>query len=121
MVVAVFQVATTYTLGNVMSTFFWTDNWLNGSRPMTLAPVVFDVVNFRKKKVMVAIAKKNKCEMISTSAQIPQPIHFCEIIFCQDRIISHRPQKNFYFSRNFAFPDSLMEQARIRFCQTIVD
>jgi hypothetical protein len=54
--VAVFQAATTYTLGNGISTFFRTDNWLNGSRPMTLVPAVFDAVNFRKKKVTVAEA-----------------------------------------------------------------
>jgi hypothetical protein len=52
-VVAVFQAATTYTLGNGTSTFFWTDNWLNGSSPMALAPTVFVVVNVRKKKVTV--------------------------------------------------------------------
>jgi hypothetical protein len=51
--VVVFQAATTYTLGNGTSTFFWTDNWLNGSSPMALAPTVFVAVNVRKKKVTV--------------------------------------------------------------------
>jgi hypothetical protein len=55
-VVAVFQAATTYTLGNGKSTFFWTDNWLNGSSPKAIAPAVFATVTSRKKKAMVAEA-----------------------------------------------------------------
>jgi hypothetical protein len=54
--VAVFQAAMTYTLGNGMSTFFWTDNWLMGSSPMALAPAVFATVNVKKMKVTVAEA-----------------------------------------------------------------
>jgi hypothetical protein len=58
-VVAVFQAATTFHLGDGKSTFFWTDNWLMGSCPMRIAPTVFASVGARKRKATVADALRN--------------------------------------------------------------
>lgn len=40
-VLAMFEAATVFTLGNGESTFFWTDRWLNGASIQSLAPTVF--------------------------------------------------------------------------------
>lgn len=54
--VAIFQAATVFTLGNGESIFFWTDRWLHGSSVKTIAPAVFAAVSARKKKATVAEA-----------------------------------------------------------------
>ncbi|XP_066311432.1 uncharacterized protein [Miscanthus floridulus] len=43
------RAATIFTLGNGESTFFWTDQWLNGSSIKAIAPAVFAAVSCRKK------------------------------------------------------------------------
>ena len=53
---ALFQAATVFHLGNGQSTFFWTDRWLNWSSIQTLAPNVFQAVKARKRKATVAEA-----------------------------------------------------------------
>lgn len=55
-VVAVFQAATIFQLGDGRSVFFWTDNWLGGISPMLIAPTVFASVGPRKRKTTVAEA-----------------------------------------------------------------
>jgi hypothetical protein len=58
-VVAVFQAATVFTLGNGESTFFWTDRWLNGGSIEFIAPAIFAAVSYRKRKATVAEALHN--------------------------------------------------------------
>lgn len=58
-VLALFQAATVFTLGNGESTFFWTDRWLNGSSIEDLAPTVFAAVCARRRMTMVAEAITN--------------------------------------------------------------
>ena len=55
-VLALFQAATVFHLGNGQSTFFWTNRWLDGSSIQTMAPNVFRAVKARKKKATVAEA-----------------------------------------------------------------
>ena len=55
-VLALFQAATVFHLGNGQSTFFWTDRWLNRSSIQTLAPNVFQTVKARKRKATVVEA-----------------------------------------------------------------
>jgi hypothetical protein len=55
-VVAVFQAATIFSLGNGESTFFWTDRWIQGSSIQVLAPAVFAAVSTRKRRATVADA-----------------------------------------------------------------
>lgn len=55
-VLALFQSATIFTLGNGESTFFWTDRWLNGESIQNIAPTVFGAVELRKRKALVAEA-----------------------------------------------------------------
>ena len=55
-VLALFQAATVFHLGNGQSTFFWTDRWLNGSSIQALAPNVFRAVKARKRKATMAEA-----------------------------------------------------------------
>lgn len=55
-VLSIFNAATVSTLGDGESTFFWTDNWINGSSIRLLVPNVFAAVSGRKKKVVVAKA-----------------------------------------------------------------
>jgi hypothetical protein len=55
-VLALFQAATVFTLGNGESTFFWTDRWINGESLQHLAPTVFAAVKPRKRKATVADA-----------------------------------------------------------------
>lgn len=58
--VAVFQAATTSTLGDGATTLFWTDNWINGSSIRVLAPTVFAAVHKRWLSTTVADALQNR-------------------------------------------------------------
>lgn len=58
-VLAIFQAATVFNLGNGESTHFWTDRWLNGASIEELAPTVFTTVSARKRKALVADAMTN--------------------------------------------------------------
>ena len=58
-VIAVFQAATVFMLGNRESTFFWTDRWLDGRIIEDVAPAVFAMVKARKRKATVAKALHN--------------------------------------------------------------
>jgi hypothetical protein len=53
---AIFQAATTFSLGDGTSTIFWTDRWLQGSCIKDLAPYVFAAVPKRKLITSVADA-----------------------------------------------------------------
>jgi len=55
-VIAVFQAATIFRLGNSESTFFWTDRWINGSSLHDLMSALFASVCNKKKKTTVAKA-----------------------------------------------------------------
>lgn len=52
-VMAVFQAATVFSLGNGESTYFWTDCWLNGACIRDIASAVFAAVGARKSKATV--------------------------------------------------------------------
>lgn len=54
--VAVFQAATSCALGDGASTFFWTDNWLQGSCVKNIAPTMFAAVPKRRHSTTVAHA-----------------------------------------------------------------
>jgi len=58
-VIAVFQAATIFMLGNGESTFFWTDRWLDGRSIEDAAPAVFAAVKVRKRRATVAEALHN--------------------------------------------------------------
>jgi len=58
-VIAVFQAATVFMLGNGESTFFWTDRWLDGRNIEDAAPAVFAAVKARKWRATVAEALHN--------------------------------------------------------------
>jgi hypothetical protein len=51
-----FQAATTFSLGNGESTYFWLDRWLRGQTLQELAPTVVAAVKPRKRKSTVAQA-----------------------------------------------------------------
>ena len=53
---ALFQAATVFCVGNVLSTYFWTDKWIKGSSFAMLAPNVYAAVRSRKKLSTVAEA-----------------------------------------------------------------
>lgn len=58
--VAVFQAATTSSLGNGETTLFWTDNWIDGSSIRVLTPTVFAAVPKRRRSTSVADALNNR-------------------------------------------------------------
>jgi hypothetical protein len=53
---AFFATATVSTLGNMETTLFWTDNWIQGSSIRCLAPTVFTVVPRRRRSASVTEA-----------------------------------------------------------------
>jgi hypothetical protein len=59
-VVAVFQAATTSTIGDGATMLFWTDNWIDGSSIRVLAPTVFATVPKRRLSTTVADALQNR-------------------------------------------------------------
>lgn len=59
-VVAVFQAATTSSLGDGATTLFWTDNWIGGSSIRVLAPTVIAAVPKRRRSTTVADALNNR-------------------------------------------------------------
>lgn len=56
---AIFQAATTFSLGNGESMYFWTDRWINGFSIEYIAPTIFATVSARKRKTLVADALPN--------------------------------------------------------------
>jgi len=59
-VVAVFQAATTSSLGDGATTLFWTDNWIGGSSIRVLAPTVIAAVPKRRRSTTVADALNSR-------------------------------------------------------------
>jgi len=55
-VLALFQVATSFSVGDGASTFFWTDRWMHGSSLQFQAPTVFAAVQPHKLRSTVAEA-----------------------------------------------------------------
>ena len=56
MVTAVFKAATVSIVGSGESTFFWTDNWIDGTSIQSLAPALYQVVSARRRRALVSDA-----------------------------------------------------------------
>jgi hypothetical protein len=54
MVMAIFLAATVSVIGSGESTFFWTDNWIDGRSLQALAPALFGAVATRCRKALVS-------------------------------------------------------------------
>lgn len=55
-VVAVFRAASVSDIGSGESTYFWTDNWLQGTSIQSMAPALFQAVSARRRKALVCDA-----------------------------------------------------------------
>jgi hypothetical protein len=72
-------------LGNEESTFFWTDQWLNGSSIKDIAPAVFGVVSGKKKKETVTEAMHEDAWIRHITGPLTMRIlvefdHLCELL-----------------------------------------
>jgi hypothetical protein len=56
MVSAIFRAATVSYVGSGESTFFWTDNWIEGDNIQAMAPTLFRAVMERQRKAFVSDA-----------------------------------------------------------------
>jgi len=56
MVAAVFKAATVSIVGSGESTFFWTDNWIDGTSIQSMAPALYQAVAARRRGALVCDA-----------------------------------------------------------------
>ena len=50
-----FNVATKVTIGNGLTTSFWTSSWMNGVSPKSIAPWIFEVSKHKKRSMHDAL------------------------------------------------------------------
>jgi hypothetical protein len=86
LVTAVFKASTTSTVGSGESTFFWTDNWIQGTSIQTTALALFSAVSPRRRRALVSDALPNNAWVRHiTGARTVQVINEFLIIWQQVR------------------------------------